>query len=702
MIGKDWLYYIIDEAGFSYYVENGVVKKGNIPNPIDYTPDGWQNILIQWERIIKYAGLQRNFTGSLGFVRDGAQILRYINFNNNFEVKIYVLIQKKTVEVTDDEYGFVYRFFYKGEIDLSTYVQSDVNEGFKVTVNIMDGGFNKFLKAYNNVTYELPCNKDTPGAVPVWMDGIEFYNKYNFILPDFYNDFNYQYTLPLTYASQEGDSFGIYTSTELMENVNPGDQITYCQASDNTFFLSAKPVTVTVTATLKFINYDAHALAYTCIIYTSLGNVYTLHKNNDISTQGIGIGQTITRPVNISIPLLPNEKMFLIVYHINPSDTSFPGKFAVVCDDFAVEVNSTIDPTVCYCLRPRDVFNSLVSNMTTGEYSVFSKLLSDRDHIVHTCGNAIRGFDDAVIKTTFDQFFNTRSIIDAAGMNVDEEIKTVFIELRKWYFDSSDPIDLGVINNLKISVAKDFIFNLLKVGYPEQSYDTVNGKNEFNNTSQYTDIITRIAKELDMISDARADGYGVEKLRMDYFNRDSVDSSSDNDMFVLNIEDEPRDDGYYHLRRADYSSITGVISGNTLFNIEDLTPKRLLLTNGDYLHSCLYGFEGTELAFQTSEKNSLLSTTLNGVTIQENANVPVESLAPAYFIPVIFEFDTKVPFNLVEILSDFPNKCFQFTYNGNQYTGFNMKVGIAPNDNSTQQFTLLSTINNDLKKLING
>jgi hypothetical protein len=700
LIGKEWLYYIIDENGLSYYVENGVVKTGNIPNPINLTPDGWQDIMIQWERNMKYAGTQRNFTGSLGFVGDGAQILRYINFNNNFEVKIYLLIQKKRLEITNDEYAFVYRFFYKGDLDFSSYSQSDINEGFKVTMNIMDGGFNKYLKAYNNVTYEVPCNKDTPGAVPVWMDGIEFYNKFNFILPDFYNNVDFQFAMPLTFVNQEGDSFGIYTASQQMERINIGDEATYCADSDNEFFLSIKPVTVRVTATIVYTNQDDYPIYFTHVIRTSLGNVYTLHKDSDTSPLMISAGQTVTRNIDLSIPLAVNEKAFVILWH--QIDPIFPGKLSAVSNDFSVEVNSTIDPTLCYCLRPNDLFKSLVDNMTTNQYEIYSQLLTDRSHIVHTCGNAIRGFDDAVIKTSFDDFFTTRSVIDAAGLNVNEDLKTVLIETRKSYFDTSNPIDLGLIKNLKISVAKDFIFNLLKVGYPEQTYDSVNGKNEFNNTSQFTDIITRIAKELDLLSESRADGYGIETLRMDYFNRDSVDSSSDNDNFVINIEDEPREDGYYHLRRASYVSITGVISPNTIFNIEDLTPKRLLLTNGDFIHSCLYNFGGTDLTFQTTEKNALLSTDNFGVTITENANVPIDSLAPAYFIPVQFDFETKVPFDLVELLTNDPNRCFKFTYNGIVYTGFNMKVGIAPNDNKSQSFTLLSTVDNDLKKLIYG
>lgn len=685
----------------SYYVENNVVKTGNIPNPINLTPDGWQDIMIQWERNMKYAGTQRNFTGSLGFVGDGAQILRYINFNNNFEVKIYLLIQKKRLEITDDNYAFVYRFFYKGDLDFSSYSQSDINEGFKVTINIMDGGFNKYLKAYNSVTYEVPCNKDTPGAVPVWMDGIEFYNKFNFVLPDFDNDLYFSSAVSLAFVNQEGDSFGIFTASQLLENLSPNDQPTYCASSDNFFFVSIKPVTIHVTATIVYTNHDLAATTFSNILMTSLGTIYSLHRDSDPSTLTLFPGQVYTHDVDIYIPLAVNEKVFNLLTN-NIGFASVPGKLAVVSNNFSVEVNSTIDPTLCYCLRPNDLFKSLVDNMTTEQYEVSSQLLADRSHIVHTCGNAIRGFDDAVIKTSFDDFFTTRSVIDAAGLNVNEDLKTVLIETRKSYFDTSNPIDLGLIKNLKISVAKDFIFNLLKVGYPEQTYDSVNGKNEFNNTSQFTDIITRIAKELDLLIESRADGYGIETLRMDYFNRDSVDSSSDNDNFIINIEDEPREDGYYHLRRASYVSITGVISPDTLFNIEDLTPKRLLLTNGDFIHSCLYNFGGTELTFQTTEKNALLSTENFGVTITENANVPVDSLAPAYFIPVQFDFETQVPFDLVELLTNDPNRCFKFTYNGIVYTGFNMKVGIAPNDNKSQTFTLLSTVDNDLKKLIYG
>lgn len=700
MIGKEWLYYIIDENGLSYYVENGVVKTGNVPNPINLTPDGWQDIMIQWERVMKYAGTQRSFTGTLGFVGDGAQILRYINFNNNFEVKIYLLIQKKRLEITNDEYAFVYRFFYKGDLDFSSYSQSDINEGFKVTMNIMDGGFNKYLKAYNNVTYEVPCNKDTPGAVPVWMDGIEFYNKFNFILPDFNYEVYFESAMPLTFVNQEGDSFGVYTTTQNFESVTVGSEAAYCTDSDNYFFLSTKPVTIHVTATIVYTNNDTSDIDFTNVIRTSSGNVYTLHKDNDTSPLSIVPGQIITRVIDLSIPLMPNEKVFILIYNV--TNILFTCKLSAVSNNFSVEVNSTIDPTLCYCLRPNDLFKALADNMTTEQYEVSSQLLTDRSHIVHTCGNAIRGFDDAVIKISFDQFFNTRSVIDAAGLNVNEDLKTVLIEKRKSYFDTSNPIDLGLIKNLKISVAKDFIFNLLKVGYPEQTYDSVNGKNEFNNTSQFTDIITRIAKELDLLSDSRADGYGIETLRKDYFNRDSVDSSSDNDNFVINIEDEPREDGYYHLRRGSYVSITGVISPDTVFNIEDLTPKRLLLTNGDFIHSCLYNFGGTELTFQTTEKNALLSTDNFGVTITENANVPIDTLPAAYFIPVQFDFETKVPFDLVELLTNDPNRCFKFTYNGVIYTGFNMKVGIAPNDNKSQTFTLLSTVDNDLKKLIYG
>jgi hypothetical protein len=98
MIGKRWLYYILDEMGRSYFVQNGIVQISSTPVPLEYTPDGWQKVLIGWQRNWSYYGVNRNYTNPLSYVKDGAQIMRSIFYNGNIESKAYLLIQEKKLE----------------------------------------------------------------------------------------------------------------------------------------------------------------------------------------------------------------------------------------------------------------------------------------------------------------------------------------------------------------------------------------------------------------------------------------------------------------------------------------------------------------------------------------------------------------------------------------------------------------------------
>jgi DNA polymerase III alpha subunit (gram-positive type) len=89
------------------------------------------------------------------------------------------------LNLSSTEFSFVYEYFYKGENDFSTFKQVDINDGYKVTLSIMEGGFSKFLKAYSQKANEIPCNKTEPTAIKVRMDGVPFDNTMNFVIPEF-------------------------------------------------------------------------------------------------------------------------------------------------------------------------------------------------------------------------------------------------------------------------------------------------------------------------------------------------------------------------------------------------------------------------------------------------------------------------------------------------------------------------------------
>jgi hypothetical protein len=708
MQSKKFLYYLINEQGLCYYIENGLVKTSNIPVPLDKTPDGWQSILLKWERNLTYYGINRNVSNKISYVEDGAAIIRYLFYTKNIEELLYLLIQQRKLEIDIANYAFVYRFLYKGAIDLSTFKTVDISEGYKVSCNIAEDDFSKYLKAYEGVTYEIPCRVSTPFIVPVLLDGRVFQSKINFLAPAVLNTFDRQYTMPLNFINEEGDSFYVFTGDQQMEDVTPGSESSYAANSVNYFFESGKPVTITIKGTAKYVSTDPTAIAIKNNIITSLGNLYTIHRDDNVdATTGISPGQTIIKPFNITINLAAGENLFILFYHQNPIDTGDFGNVTAEILDLSISLESILDPTVCYCVRPNDIFRVLVNSMTNNTFITSSGLLEQKKNFVLTCGDAIRGFFDAVIKLSFDDFFSWVNAVCAGGLSYDA-LKNVQIEARKTYFDNSDPIDLGVVRKAKFSLATDFTYNTLKAGYPNQTYDTINGKQEYNTTSELTSPITRLTKELNLVSNIRADSYGIEGIRRNYKNLDETSAPSDNDTFCLDIEDAPREDGYYHLRRETYTSISGIISPSTAYNIP-LSPKMIIRENWDFIRSCYLNFDDQYLKFQTTDKNPLLTRTLfNGITITENADEKIgdDSKGKPYFIPIVMEAEFDSLINLADLLTQNPNRCFKCIYerNGIQIPveGFNLSVGIAPNDYTPQAMKLLLSTNNNLNLLIEG
>jgi hypothetical protein len=73
------------------------------------------------------------------------------------------------------------------------------------------------------------------------------------------------------------------------------------------------------------------------------------------------------------------------------------------------------------------------------------------------------------------------------------------------------------------------------VGHREQTSDDVNGKFGFNGYQVYTSPYQRGSKELDLQSPYKADPYEIELTRINFDGRTTTDSQSDNDVFVIDV-----------------------------------------------------------------------------------------------------------------------------------------------------------------------
>lgn len=708
MQGKDFRFFIIDAQGRSYFVENGLVKTSTSPKELRFSPDGWQKLQITWERNNSYFGIVRNFTLPLSFVQDGATIINTIVDKFNFEEKVFLYVTKNSVviDTTANEYFFFQKYYYKGEIDLSTHVQNSYSDGGKVQVNIMEGGPSKYLKSRQNTTYEIACNSSDADCIPVRFNGINFRSKLAFTLYDLTmpgTDFGYR-TIGLAFTNEDGDSLGIYKGDQQYGKIgiSTSDVTGYVASSTNYFFLSTKTLTINLKGFIKIsATKISGSPSASCPIRVTVNSTAKDNFSTNPAlipyTPHIGTAVT-THNFDLTFTVAANEKLFIVI-----QATSFDFDVNILESNFGIYLTTTLDKSIIYAQRASVLFDKQCKKMTDNLYGGTSSLLSSKPLVV-TSGNAIRQLTDATIKSSVQDFFNSFNCLLNVGLSNSDT--SFYLEEKATFFDTSNVIALGKVKDFKRSYAKDFLANTIKIGYPNQStVSTTNGKEEFNNTHLYQLPINRITKELNLVSPYRTDGYGIEQIRFQTQGTEKVSNPSDNDTFILEIDDTMTD-GAYNVRKLSNSTvITGLFAQNTAYNL-GLSPKRIFRNHTNYFASILDGFAGGKITFQTTEQNANLKTVDGSIVYKENADVTIGDTfyfnKPKLFKPVIFEFDVEVPINLIDILQVTPNACFSFEYNGYTFKGFLMKASIEAATNDAQQFTLLSAPDNDLKLLING
>jgi hypothetical protein len=672
MQGKDFIYFLFDENNNSYYQYGDTVLLSSSLRPLEFTPDGWKKIQIQNQRNGTYFAVDRSFTVPLEYVKDGGQILKYIYYNYGIEAKVYMSICEQQLYFDATHYGYYYKLLYRGEIDLANFK----HDGVKVTVNIMEGGIVKFIKAYENTKYEIPVN--VIDAIDLYMDGVQLSEKHNFIIPEV--GLPFAHLLFASFINKEGNASGVASFTVFGHLGYPD----FATSDEYLFAVTQDIAGMRLKGQIKF-KCTGSAAHYYLRLITSTGRVLTI-----IDDEFVTQDQTYTFDFDYLFDAFEGEKFFLV--NATQNNPFFIANYLET--EFSLLFQSIYRGSIIKALRPLYVFQQLISKISGGTYTAQSDYLANQiNDVVVTCGDAIRGIDDAVIKTSLRDFFTSFNSHFGLGMGMLGS--TLRLEPKSFWVQYTDVIDLGEVSKMKVSPANDLLINNIKVGTPNQDYDDVNGKQEFNTTSEYSAPITRVAKELNLVSVYRADCYGIEFTRLNLDGKTTTDNDSDNDVFMIHIEDAPQGDGLYHLDRSLNAGAAGLLSPATVFNLY-LTPARALRRNGDYIRSLFYKLESRYLTFQTADKND--DVVAGGIT--ENADVQVASLSPALFSCNYLEFETKVPIDTLELLRANPLKAFAGTWAGFSFVGIPDKISVQPGDNGAQTFKLLAAPTQDFTPLI--
>jgi hypothetical protein len=655
-----WQHFLIDKATGEYFTYSGTTVTTTVTEtPLFSAPDGWQDISIAWERDMTKIGVFRNFSVPLGFVLDGAAILREAFYTTNIEREITLLIKKHRTEITSTYFRHNYDFFYEGEIDLTSFK----DDGIKVIVGVAEGGIIKKLNAAADTQFEIPITSDL--YVPIKMDGLFLQMSVSYLL--IADGYSFNKLVGLQFINSEGTAPG-FAAFDVFKQQPP------------TNFSASQSYFATTTQVINNIRVRG-----TIIAGTVTGESHSLKIKNQNGTVVATLfsvtgasGTFVSHSVDVTFNGAAGDRFFM------ESDSDFLATYKEA--RLTLTFQSRYRTTVVYGYKAFWLARLIIEKITGSTLDVDTTYLEAFENIVITSGDAIRSLTGAKIKTTLNDFRRFCRVVLGLGFGVVNN-KVVFAPYT-YFFPVVSPILMGRIKNLTVSDATDLRVNTIKIGYLEKQIDDVNGKYEFNNTHIYQAPITRIKKELDLVSPYYAQPYAIEILRINLDGKLTTDSNSDNDNFIIDVDysivDVINTETVYALRRPVFTLIEGVPDTVGIFNIT-LSPKRLLELHRTFIDSLMQGFSGQLLKFLTTEKNPLLKTTLGTTVIEEKADYTIadNNLFSMFYL----DMDTEEPLGLAATMDTNPNESFQF---GDTILGFIIKAGIQPDTKQEQSYKLLA------------
>lgn len=670
---------MVQSPDFRYYLTYNSQR-----TEVIFAPKSWEeNSSISYKRDDEYFGMIRSWALPLDFVEDGAKILRRAYYQDGVEAGVIFEVEEFNHATYAYEPGF------KGDIDFSK-VQDEHNV-FSVT--LMQSGPSSRIKAYENVKYEYVLKGDD--VVNMILPGVPFAETAQFIITPSTGSLT-RYMPELSLVTGSFQSGFVTSQSTLFQAAND----TSFSGSENWFIKAERNMDVFIKGKIKggyFIIFGAAGFTITIKDQTN-ATIRTLRSQ---SSSGDG---TYEFDFEETISMYSGQKLFL---YFRTNSASAQNTLSISeATDIVASYNSVSDPSSCKGIKSADMFKRIINRIAPGAQTASYLLANTWANLMFTSGNAIREITDAKIKISLKEFFQTANGIDDAAMGTESDV--LRLETKNYFARNAESVNVGKIgdDSCTIEPATDFMASKISVGYDDKNTEDKDGLKEYNSGQQWELPIARVQNELNFVSVARADQYGIEKLRVKFnvLNEDGTrgtdDTPSDNDTFMVDCYQ----DGavYRPILGSSYESVTGLANesaANLAYNLR-ITPKKNLLRHGAYLRSIMHRMDQRYINFASAEKNADLKTIKAGVGVKENENILVASLPDGFFIPVTTTIRCKLPYGAQRLIDSVPFGYVTFNWKGVTLKGYILELTIDIAKNTEQELKLLLTNDNNLLNLI--
>lgn len=646
---------------FKFYFEKEGVK-----TQLKHTPEEWDTNVLKWTRDKDTEGILTEYVDKFTFVLEDATYLRAC-FDQK---KVFAKVKLSVYEL--NAATFEYSLYYIGDLDFYSY--SDNN--YKIQLSALDIGFKTAFDANFDTEYEI--------EVPESSDKV-LYNRLKL-----YNTIKGE----ASYHSLSPKESGLYGIDLITEEVsNPIFETDYQSEgsiiNDESWFLKAKsPAVLNISITYKF----AISLGNTEDGYIS---ILLTRKNEGVSDimhiadfYADDENKVFSGSFSKKLDIKKDDKLFLTfnneLYTIMNVPRYIASTITFDINYTAIGKNKEIPG-----LRPAYLLKELISKATDGKYNNIDSFyleapLNLASNLLISSGNLIRGIKNAKITTSLKDFFKAMRALSGIvyWFDTSDRQEKLIIRHVEDAFAGAEITRTDSISDYKKSIYSNYIYNQLQLGYKDNTYDEINGKYEFNTELSFAITTDAKAKKLELISPYRADMYGVEFLILDYEDKDTTDSSDDNDVFVFHTGNvKNTEQKLYELDRTLRDK--NALSGDAAFNLA-LSPKHCLLRQIKYIAS-LFHYSGDILKFTSSDKDYNM---ISSDGVDEHADINLSEYNKL-FTPVQYEFETKTGNHIAELVRKNQNGYITVKNNNEMVKGYIISVSENPGRERSQKWQIL-------------
>lgn len=563
-------------------------------NVHDVTNDlvNWDDVEMSFKRN-DYDGVVRSFSTKFEF-SGGAYSLLLREYQSNY------LKSSATIVFYVRNNSWLLNEKFRCALDYSTFTYTDIS----CEINAVDNSLASLIKAKKGTQYEYLVS-ELKEAEPLYYDRLEMSSNIDFIITGDTDDEYISNSFTPT-----SESLPTYYSYPLYISGNP--EISKKDIIE--IYDVPKKDYGNTTATIPFIKNISNAglklninIKLTLNVSLNNGRAWLIIgqkglSNSEILNKQLSEGDNVIEINRTDYLLFGNDSFLYFSINVRDATCVIRQQVSDKSNLFNITFMARNDVIDIDCIRPSVLLTRLLRSIT-GDNSVIGEITNTTDarldKTVIAPAESIRGIPNAKIYTSYTKFANWMSSV-FGFVPVIGDNKVTFVH-RDALFQDKQVKDLKDDTvDLNYNVSSSMIYSRLKVGYDKQDYDSVNGRDEFHFTNEYTTGITLTENAKELISPYRADAYGIEFLAAKR-GEDTTDNDSDSDIFFVGAALEG---GKYKLVRSGYT-ISGVISPSTMFNAM-YSQRYMIEANARYLAAF-----AEQLSFTSSDGNS--DVEINGV-----------------------------------------------------------------------------------------